>query len=208
MHTFGGTHLLELALVVVLVLDSRRLRAVVGSAARHRRDATGRADIPAGVNGDKVGLPLGQVQMRIHVDWEDGGIGWDGPEILPADDPPAGDPPAGDLPAGDLPAGDLPAGDPPSAGDLPAGEPIGDPPVGDLQPDDGVTCAVAEPSGLLPVLWKPYPAFLAVADWYAREESTLHPPGKEPGALVELRAHGESTATDQWPTVVPSARTA
>jgi len=161
MHSFGGTHLLVLALVVVLVLDSRRLRAVVGSAARHRR-AAGGGGIPAGVNGDRVGLPLGQVQMRIHVDWEDGGIGWDGPEILPADDPPAA--------------------------------------TGTRPP--------ADRNRLLPVLWKPYPAFLAVAEWYAREESTLHPPGKEPGALVELRAPGESTPAGQWPTVVPSARTA
>ncbi len=178
MHSFGGTHLLVLALVVVLVFDSRRLRTVVGSASPHRRGAAGGAGIPAGVNGDKVGLPLRQVQMRIHVDWEDGGIGWDGPEILPADDVPADDVPADDVPAVDLPA------------------------------DDPVTPPVAEPSRLLPVLWKPYPAFLAVADWYAREESTLHPPGKEPGALVELRAPGESTPPVQWPTVVPSARTA
>ena len=94
--------------------------------------------------------------MRIHVDWEDGGIGWDGPEILPDDGPPI----------------------------------------------------EAEPNRLLPVLWEPFPAFLDISAWYAREESTLHPPGKEPGALVELRAHGESSPPAQWPTVVPSARTA
>ena len=161
MHSLGGTHLLVLALFVVLVLDSRRLRAVVGSAGRDHRTAGGGPGIPSGVDGDRVGLPLGQIQMRIHVDWEDGGIGWDGPEILPADELPA---------------------------------------VGEVAPP-------AEPNRALPVLWQPYPAFL-LSEWYAREDSTLHPPGKEPGALVELRALEECTAPRQWPTVVPSARTA
>ncbi len=170
MHSLGGTHLLVLLLVAVLLLDSRRLRALAASTAAHRRDAAGGDGIPAGVNGEKVGLPLGQIQMRIHVDWEDGGIGWDGPEILPVDDPPSE--------------------------------------TGTETEIEFETPAVPEPSPLLPVLWKPYPAYLAVADWYAREDSTLHPPGKEPGALVELRAHAESTVPDQWPTVVPSARTA
>jgi hypothetical protein len=156
MPSLGGTHLLVLLLVVVLLLDSRRLRALVGATVGHRRDAVSGPGIPAGAYGDKVGLPLRQVQMRIHVDWEDGGIGWDGPEILPDDGPPI----------------------------------------------------EAEPNPLLPVLWEPFPAFLDISAWYAREESTLHPPGKEPGALVELRAHGESSPPAQWPTVVPSARTA
>ena len=160
MHSLGGIHLFVLALFVVLVLDSRRLRAVVGSAGRGQRAAGGGPGIPSGVDGDRVGLPLGQIQMRIHVDWEDGGIGWDGPEILPADEPA----------------------------------------VAEVAP-------AVEPNRALPVLWQPFPAFL-LDEWYAREDSTLHPPGKEPGALVELRALGECTAPGQWPTVVPSARTA
>ncbi len=162
MHSFGGIHLLVLALFVVLVLDSRRLRAVVGSAGRDQRAAAGGGPgIPSGVDGDRVGLPLAQIQMRIHIDWEDGGIGWDGPEILPADEPPA----------------------------------------------EAEVAPAEEPNRALPVLWQPFPAFL-LDEWYAREDSTLHPPGKEPGALVELRALGECTPPGQWPTVVPSARTA
>jgi hypothetical protein len=161
MHSLGGMHLLVLLVFVVLVLDSRRVRALVGSAGRDRRDSGSGQGMPAGVDGDRVGLPLGQIQMRIHVDWEDGGIGWEGPEILPVDEPPA----------------------------------------------EADAAAGAEPNPALPVLWKPFPAFL-LSEWYAREDSTLHPPGKEPGALVELRAHDESTRAAQWPTVVPSARTA
>ena len=46
--------------------------------------------IPAGANPDQVGITLRQIQMRTNRDWQDGGFGWDGPEILPvveSDDP-------------------------------------------------------------------------------------------------------------------------
>ncbi len=74
----GAAQLIMLLVVVVLVLDSRRLRALTR---RARRDS-----IPAGGNPDRVGLTIRQIQMRTHVDWEDGGAGWEGPEILPADE--------------------------------------------------------------------------------------------------------------------------
>ena len=38
-------------------------------------------------NPDQVGLPLRQIQLRHHVDWRDGRMGWAGPEILPVDAP-------------------------------------------------------------------------------------------------------------------------
>ena len=65
-----GAVLLLLAFVV-LVLDSRRLRALVRSKGWPRRDS--QAGIPAGDNPDRVGLTLRQIQMRIPVDRQDGG---------------------------------------------------------------------------------------------------------------------------------------
>ena len=84
MPSFGAADLLVLLVFVVLVLDSRRLRAFARATGRARHDLTG--GIPAGAHPDRVGLTLRQIQMRHHVDWEDGGIGWDGPEILPTDE--------------------------------------------------------------------------------------------------------------------------
>jgi hypothetical protein len=72
---------------VALLLDSRRLHALARSAGRGRRRAIRGGGIPAGANPDQVGLPLRQIQMRIHVDWQDGGIGWEGPEILEVNEP-------------------------------------------------------------------------------------------------------------------------
>ena len=77
----GAAQLIMLLVVVVLVLDSRRLRALTR---RARRDS--QIGIPAGGNPDRVGLTLREIQMRTHVDWQDGGIGWEGPEVLPADE--------------------------------------------------------------------------------------------------------------------------
>jgi hypothetical protein len=87
MRSLGVTHLLTLAGFVVLVLDSRRLNPLTRLQGRGRRMFTPGHGIPAGANPDQVGLPLRQIQMRVHVDWQDGGIGWEGPEILPADEP-------------------------------------------------------------------------------------------------------------------------
>ena len=84
MQSLGAVPLVMLVALVVLALDSRRLHALARSTGRARRETPG--GIPAGANPDQVGLPLRQIQMRIHVDWQDGGIGWDGPEILPADE--------------------------------------------------------------------------------------------------------------------------
>lgn len=84
MQGLGAIPLVMLLVLVVLALDSRRLHALARSKVRDRRETQG--GIPAGANPDQVGLPLRQIQMRIHVDWEDGGIGWEGPEILPADE--------------------------------------------------------------------------------------------------------------------------
>ncbi|MGH9008321.1 MAG: hypothetical protein ACRDYF_00565, partial [Acidimicrobiia bacterium] len=84
MRSLGAAHLIMLLVFVVLVLDSRRLHALARSTGRARRDS--QSGIPAGANPDQVGLPLRQIQMRIHVDWQDGGIGWEGPEVLPADE--------------------------------------------------------------------------------------------------------------------------
>jgi hypothetical protein len=41
--------------------------------------------ILAGADTDRVGIPIGQVQIRRLVDSEDG-VGWDGPEMLPVDE--------------------------------------------------------------------------------------------------------------------------
>lgn len=79
-------HLLVLAVFVALLLDSRRLHALARSTGRARHVSARGHGIPAGANPDQVGLPLRQIQMRLNVDWADGGLGWDGPEILPADD--------------------------------------------------------------------------------------------------------------------------
>ena len=84
MKSFGAADLLVLLVFVVLILDSRRLHAFARSTGRARHDLT--AGIPAGAHPDRVGLTLRHIQMRHHVDWEDGGIGWDGPEILPTDE--------------------------------------------------------------------------------------------------------------------------
>ena len=87
MQSLGAAHLLVIVVLVVLALDSRRLHALARSGGRSRREPDGGRGIPPGANPDRVGLPLVQIQMRHHVDWQDGGIGWEGPEILPADEP-------------------------------------------------------------------------------------------------------------------------
>jgi hypothetical protein len=87
MRSFGAVHLLVLVVLVVLALDSRRLHALARTTDRGRRDSVSGPGIPAGANPDQVGLPLRQIQMRTHVDWQDGGLGWAGPEILPVEEP-------------------------------------------------------------------------------------------------------------------------
>lgn len=82
MQSLGAAHLLVFLVLVVLTLDSRRLRALVRSGLR-RRESGSRRGMPPGADPDRVGLPLVQIQMRRHVDWQDGGLGWDGPEVLP-----------------------------------------------------------------------------------------------------------------------------
>lgn len=94
MRSLGAIPILMLLVLVVLALDSRRLHALARSTVRDRRATEVR--IPAGANPDRVGLTLRQIQMRIYVDWEDGGIGWEGPEILPAEGQPVA---AGALPS-------------------------------------------------------------------------------------------------------------
>lgn len=84
MPSFGAAELLVLLMFVVLVLDSRRLHTLARAGGRSREVTAG---IPAGAEPDRVGLTLRHIQMRHHIDWQDGGIGWDGPEILPADEP-------------------------------------------------------------------------------------------------------------------------
>ena len=86
---FGAAHLLVLLVFVVLVLDSRRLHALVRSTGRGRRGALSGNGIPPGADSERVGLRLGQIQLRNHVDWQDGGGRWEGPEILPVDEPDA-----------------------------------------------------------------------------------------------------------------------
>ncbi|MEW6472890.1 MAG: hypothetical protein AB1679_11515 [Actinomycetota bacterium] len=92
MQSLGAADLLVLVVFVALVLDSRRLRALARSAVGGRRDSSADRGIPPGANPDQAGLPLRQIQMRLQIDWEDGGAGWDGPEILPAHE--SGDAPA------------------------------------------------------------------------------------------------------------------
>ena len=84
---FGAAHLLVLVVFVGLALDSRRLHGLARSRGRGRRDAISRQEIPPGADADRVGLPLSQIQMRHRVDWQDGGRGWEGPEILPVAEP-------------------------------------------------------------------------------------------------------------------------
>jgi hypothetical protein len=98
MRSLGAAHLLVFGLFVVLVLDSRRLHTLARLTGRGRRDPLVRQGIPSGSHAEQVGIPLRLIQMRIHVDWQDGGLGWDGPEILEVDecdDGPAGDDTAG-----------------------------------------------------------------------------------------------------------------
>lgn len=84
MRSLGAIPLILIVVLVALALDSRRLHALARSTGRPRRQAPD--PIPAGANPDKVGLTLRDIQMRINVDWQDGGMGWDGPEILPVDE--------------------------------------------------------------------------------------------------------------------------
>jgi hypothetical protein len=78
MQSLGAADLLVLVVFVALVLDSRRLRALARSAVGGRRDSSADRGIPPGANPDQAGLPLRQIQMRLQIDWEDGGAGWDG----------------------------------------------------------------------------------------------------------------------------------
>lgn len=134
MRSLGAPHLLMLLVLVLLALDSRRLHTLArSSTGRGRRDPARDQGIPAGANPDQVGLPLRQIQMRHHVDWEDGGAGWEGPEILPAD---------GADEVTDSIEGD--GGDDESR---PA--------------PDADTAPEAEQRPALPVLWKPFPALPA-----------------------------------------------
>lgn len=84
MRSFGAADLLVALVLIVLLFDSRRLHALARTAGRGRPDSA--AGIPAGAHPDRVGLTLRHIQMRHHVDWQDGGIGWEGPEILPPDE--------------------------------------------------------------------------------------------------------------------------
>ncbi len=95
MRSLGLADLLVLLLFAVLVFDSRRLHALARSRGWSRRDSTSGPGIPDGSNPDQVGLSLRHIQMRHHIDWQDGGLGREGPEILPvdADDTPIGDDP-------------------------------------------------------------------------------------------------------------------
>ena len=86
MQTFGAAELLVVLVFAVLLLDSRRLRALARSNRRSGRLSTPGQAIPPGANPDRAGLTLRDIQMRRHVDWQDGGVGWEGPEILPADE--------------------------------------------------------------------------------------------------------------------------
>jgi hypothetical protein len=86
MRSLGVTDLLVLVMFVVLVLDSRRLRSLARAPGRSGRDVTMEAGMPAGSDPDLVGITLRQIQLRRYVDSEDGGVGWDGPEILPLDE--------------------------------------------------------------------------------------------------------------------------
>ena len=81
MRSLGVTHLLVLMALVALVLDSRRLNALTRTTRRGRRPFTSGRGIPAGGDPDRVGLTLRQIQMRTHLDWQDGGTGRAGPEI-------------------------------------------------------------------------------------------------------------------------------
>lgn len=95
MRSLGAADLLVVLVFVALLLDSRRLHALARSMGRAGRDSVREHTIPAGANADHAGLSLRHIQMRVHVDWQDGGIGWEGPEILPvdeADDTPVDDP--------------------------------------------------------------------------------------------------------------------
>lgn len=87
MQRFGGADLFVLLAFVALLLDSRRLHALTRSTGRSRRRSISERRIPAGADPEQVGLPLRQIQMRHHVDWQDGGIGWEGPEVLEPDEP-------------------------------------------------------------------------------------------------------------------------
>jgi len=139
MPSLGAAHVLVVLVFFGLVLDSRRLRSLAGrSTGRRRRHRHGRgpSGIPAG-NLDRVGLPLRLVQMRINVDWQDGGAGWDGPEVLPGDDADGG---PGDETGNALFSED----DDPFL----AGEPVAEP------------AGLTEPRSYLPVIWKPFPALL------------------------------------------------
>lgn len=154
MPSFGAAELLVLFVFVVLVLDSRRLHTLARSGGRSRPVVT--AGIPAGAHPDRVGLTLRDIQMRHHVDWEDGGIGWDGPEILPADD--EADDEADDMLL-EVDAAPEAESDP---------EPDRDP----------------EPArALLPVLWKPFPALPAAGaagDWAQPSSTTSSPTATRP----------------------------
>ncbi len=77
--------LLVLVVFVLLVLDSRRLRALAGSR-RARRDPAVATGIPTGAGSDQLGLTLRRIQIRRLVDGEDGGTRWPDLEVLPADD--------------------------------------------------------------------------------------------------------------------------
>ena len=130
MPSLGAAHLFLGLVIVGLVYDSRRLRALARLTGRTRHDPGGPA-LPDG-NLDRVGLPLRLVQMRINVDWADGGAAWEGPEVLP--DEGLEDEPA---PRSDLSL--FGEDDVPSIAEHAAGPGVG---------------------SLLPVLWKPFPALL------------------------------------------------
>jgi hypothetical protein len=87
MKRLSAPDLLVFVAFLALVLDSRRFRALARSTGQDRRRSVSGRGIPAGASPEQVGLPLRQIQMRIHVDWQDGGIGWQGPEVLPVNEP-------------------------------------------------------------------------------------------------------------------------
>ena len=155
MRSLGAPHLLMLLVLVLLALDSRRLHTLArSSTGRGRRDPARDQGIPAGANPDQVGLPLRQIQMRHHVDWQDGGVGWEGLEILPFD--------GTDEVSASIES-DGSGGEPDAAaldGSAADGEPT---PEAEPRP-----ALEAAPRPALPVLWKPFPALPAAGasgDW-------------------------------------------
>jgi hypothetical protein len=92
----GPADLVLLLVFVLLVLDSRRLRALASG--RRRRAAAAGTGIPAGPGSDQVGLTLRRIQLRQFVDGDDGGTRWPDLEVLPVEEGGYGGPDAAAAP--------------------------------------------------------------------------------------------------------------